>query len=379
MNVLIITGIFPPDSGGPATYVPIIARALVERGDRVTVITLSEVRSLETDGDDPFEVIRIRRGEFKPLRILRTIAKILRLGRRADLLYVNGLGLEAAISNFLLRKPMVAKVVGDWAWERAHQRGWVDEDFEEFQKSHYGGRVRLLQILRNFYARRMDRVIVPSRYLGKMLIEWWGIHADRVVVIPNAFEPHNGSSNPVTLPLETEFKVITVGRLIRLKRVDELIEVVAEIPKVGLVVVGDGPMQDALVRLAQDLEISDRVLFTGRIPQPQVTDYLQGCDLFVLNSTHEGLPHIVLEAMSAGILVIATDVGGTGEIIRDGENGILIRSGDRDALKRAIIKLLEDPELRGRFAKAGRETLSRFSLEAMVTQTVRVLEAETRV
>ena len=122
MNLLMITGIFPPDIGGPATYVPTMAGELVKRGHKITVVTLSD--SLDHDDHSYiFPVRRIRRGLFKPLRLLLTVLRILRDGRNAQVLYVNGLYLEAVIANYLLRKPMVQKIVGDWAWERSTNKG----------------------------------------------------------------------------------------------------------------------------------------------------------------------------------------------------------------------------------------------------------------
>src|SRR5688572_8809030 len=132
MRILIATGIFPPDIGGPATYVPQIAAAFAERGHQITVLTLSD----HLDGHDdtyPFRVVRLPRRIFKPWRRLHTVVRLVRLGRNADVLFVNGLAAEAVLANFLLRRPMVQKVVGDMAWERATNRGWVMDGFESFQ------------------------------------------------------------------------------------------------------------------------------------------------------------------------------------------------------------------------------------------------------
>ena len=132
MNLLMITGIFPPDIGGPATYVPTMAGELVKRGHKLTVVTLSD-RLDHDDRSYNFPVHRIRRGLFKPWRFLLTVLGILREGRKAQVLYVNGLYLEAVIANYLLRKPMVQKIVGDWAWERSTNKRWIKDNFEEFQ------------------------------------------------------------------------------------------------------------------------------------------------------------------------------------------------------------------------------------------------------
>src|SRR3990172_10300733 len=122
MKILVITGIFPPDIGGPASYVPKISEEIVKHGHIDTKITLSDVPSY-TDNYN-FDVVRIQRKSFKPIRFLKTILAIIRHGRQADLFFVNGLALEAVISNYFLKKPIIHKVVGDFAWERARNKGW---------------------------------------------------------------------------------------------------------------------------------------------------------------------------------------------------------------------------------------------------------------
>jgi hypothetical protein len=88
--------------------------------------------------------VRLPRQAFKPWRWLLTMLTIVRLGRRADVLFVNRLALEAVLANVVLRKPLVQKIVGDVAWERAINWGWVQESFEEFQKQRSGVKVEAL-------------------------------------------------------------------------------------------------------------------------------------------------------------------------------------------------------------------------------------------
>ena len=178
MRLLLITGIFPPDIGGPATYVPQLAGGLAARGHQITVLTLSD-RLDHDDRSYPFAVVRLPRHLSKPRRWLRTIHQIIRLGRQADLLLVNGLYLEAGLANQWLRKPLVQKVVGDVAWEQATNQGWVGDSFEAFQQRRYGLKVEALKALRISWTRRADRLIVPSRYLARWVTRW-GIPGDKI-------------------------------------------------------------------------------------------------------------------------------------------------------------------------------------------------------
>jgi len=271
----------------------------------------------------------------------------------------------------------VMKVVGDLAWERATGRGWTVDDFETFQKRRYGLQIELLKALRSWWTRRADRVIVPSRYLARWVAAW-GVPEEKIVVIYNAVEPVDGVE-PLPVPLRTPVKAVTVGRLIPLKRVDGLLEALKELPDLGLVVVGDGPERPRLERLARDLGVSDRVYFAGQRSKKEALGLMAACDLFVLNSAHEGLPYVVLEAMALGLPVVATAVGGTPEVVRNGETGLLIHSGNR-AMEKTLCALVTDEKTRQRLGeKAKKWVREHMSLQVMVTSTEKVLLNELEV
>jgi glycosyltransferase involved in cell wall biosynthesis len=371
MNVLMITGIFPPDIGGPATYVPTMASELVKRGHKITVVTLSD-RLDHDDRSYSFPVHRIRRGLSKPLRFLFTVLRILREGRNAQVLYVNGLFLESVIANFILRKPMVQKIVGDWAWERATNRKWVKDNFEEFQKRKYGFKIEVLKTLRNFCVRRADTLIAPSDYLARVIAAW-GVSASKIFLVYNAVEIPSWVRT--TVPLATRLNIVTVGRLVPWKQLDHLIEAVNECEDAGLVIVGDGPERGRLEALARQRQLADRVYFAGQRSKEETFALMAACDLFVLNSSYEGFPHVVLEAMGAGLPVVATEVGGTPELVRDGENGLLISPNANGALSKTLLKLLCSSEERQRLAAGGRETTQRFRRSPMIEATEAALRA----
>jgi glycosyltransferase involved in cell wall biosynthesis len=370
MRILIITGIFPPDIGGPATYVPQIATAFVGRGHRVAVLTLSDQLDHDAEGYS-FSVRCLPRKGFKVWRWLRTIAQIICLGRAADVLFVNGLALEAVLANVWLRKPMVQKVVGDLAWEQATNRGWVTDSFATFQRQRYAFNVEVLKSLRSWWTRRADHLIVPSRYMARWVGQL-GIAEERISVIYNALELMNDIL-PAKLPLPTSVNVATSCRLIPLKRVDKVIEAVSLCEGGGLVIIGDGPERKALEDAARALGIVDRVYFAGQRSKAEALSLLAACDLLVLNSTHEAFPHAVLEAMSLGLPVIATAVGGTPEIIQDGENGRLIAPDATKALTEVLLELVSSRGERQRLIFGARRTAERFSLQRMVAETETLL------
>jgi glycosyltransferase involved in cell wall biosynthesis len=370
ISILVVTGIFPPDIGGPASYVPAISTALVKHGHKVTVVTLSD--SIEHD-DHPysFHVRRILRNAFKPWRFVLAVSAILRKGRQAQVLYVNGLQLEAVIANFFLRKPLVQKIVGDWAWERSTNKGWIEDNFEEFQERRYCLKIELLKILRRFCAGRADAVIAPSQYLARV-VAGWGVAEAKIIVVYNAVEVP--AFIPTSVPLSAQLKVVTVGRLVPWKQVDHLIELLVDCDETGLVIVGDGPERDRLEELVRSHHLVDRVYFAGQRSKEDTFALMAACDLFVLNSTYEGFPHVVLEAMAAGLPVVATAVGGTPELVRSGENGLLVEPGAKANLLATLMSLGASSKVRQRLAEGGRQTIQRFRREAMIERTEAILK-----
>jgi glycosyltransferase involved in cell wall biosynthesis len=374
MRICLPTGIFPPDIGGPASYVPRIVKALVERGHEVQVITLSD--KPHDDTHYPFIVQRIPRGMARLPRMAKTIARIARAERRAEVVYANGLFIEAVLARGLVRRPLVLKVVGDWAWERATLNRQTEDGLEDFQTRRQRPRVEAVKRLRAWVTRKAQHVIVPSQYLADIVCGW-GVARERVTVIYNA--PDLAAARDTPLPQFDGSTIVTIGRLIPLKRIDSILRAIASLPRTRLVVAGDGPSRDGLEREAADLGLQSRAIFVGTVSREAVAGLLQRSDLLVLNSTHEGLPHVVLEAFAAGTPVLATRVGGTPEAVAHGVSGWLIPSGDEAELGRAIRLLLEDSALRDRLREGGQRMLTqRFRWETLVEQTLAVLEGHTK-
>jgi glycosyltransferase involved in cell wall biosynthesis len=367
VKILIVTGIFPPDHGGPARYVPTIASELRARGHNVIgIVTLSD----DPDYDDSryvFPVIRLRRGEALLRRVLRTIFAIARLARRADVVYLNGLVLEGMIATKIVGgKPTVIKVVGDLIWEKARNAQATDLTLDVFQEAGVPWMWRVLHWLQGFYTAHADAVIVPSSYLQR-IVRGWGVASDRIVVVPNAV-PLPGS--PKT-DLQPHYDLVTVARMVPWKGLAELIDVSAS-NQWSLRVVGDGPLMADLVCRA--VESGANVSFAGHVDEACVVQEFRDARLFVLNSSYEGLPHVVLEAKAAGVAVVATAAGGTPEIVRDGIDGLLVPVGDGPALAEAIRRLLRDEAERKRIIDAGRrQIIERHGFELLADRTEQIL------
>lgn len=158
--------------------------------------------------------------------------------------------------------------------------------------------------------------------------------------------------------------VLSVGRLSSEKGHADLIRAMVEVRRTCdfqtmLLLVGDGPEEANLQKLCNQLGLEDSVRMLGY--RRDVARCYEAADVFVLPSYSEGSPNVLLEAMDAGLPIIATDVGGVGEMIRHGENGLLVRARDVQGIARSIVELLTDAELRCALTAAARESLADYS------------------
>ena len=326
LKLLIVTGIFPPDHGGPASYVPAIATALSQKHTIIAVITLTEDQTYD-DAIYPFPVKRIRRQQNRLIRRIQTIATIYQLAKTADVVYLNGLVLEGVIaSKILRRKPTVIKIVGYLIWERARVNGMTQDTIDDFQHQSYNLKWNILKKIQGWYTNLADKIITPSQYLAEIVAQW-GINKSQIKIIYNSVHtlPSDNKINQ-----DKQVDCVTVARLVPWKGISELINVV--IPNNwSLNIIGDGILKTTLEKQVKPSQ-THLVKFLGYIPKEQVIEEIAKAKVFILNSTYEGLPHIVLEAKAAGVPVIATAVGGTPETITDGVNGYLIQAGDNPAL-----------------------------------------------
>ncbi len=355
MRLLLATGLYPPESGGPATYTKLLEERLPARGVAVSVLPFREVRHLP-----------------KIFRHASYAWRCVRMARHADVIYAQdtvSVGFPAALAALISRKTFLVRVPGDYAWEQSRQRFGVDADINEFQKRSFGLRTALLRAVQKFVVRRACMVVVPSEYM-RGLVAHWGVPHERIVRIYNGVELPVPTMAPLHRP--AGFLVVTVARLVPWKGIDRLISVVAQEPEWSLVVVDDGPQKEPLQALAKKLEAESRVYFVGRLPRAQALGWVAAADAFVLNSTYEGLSHLLIEAMSLGVPIVATRVGGNPELL--GEEGLLVPPKD-DAALHAALKVIElDPPLAKRRGEYAAERAKQFSIESTVAAVAELLK-----
>ncbi|MBI2057505.1 MAG: glycosyltransferase family 4 protein [Candidatus Yanofskybacteria bacterium] len=380
-KILIITGIFPPDIGGPASYAKTVGQKLSENFE-ISAVTYSSVRKYAEDKGLKFKVVRVWRKNFWLFRHLSYFFKVMSLAGRNDVVFslstING-GITGLMAARFFKKKFFIRIVGDYAWQTAVLKEKTNLSIDDFQKSKKKGWTSFLFKAQSFVCRRADRIVVPSEYISK-LVQGWGVSKDKVRVI------YNGSDfRPALLSKEDARKKIGVsgniifsyGRLVPWKGFRMLVKIMPQLLKINpffrLVIAGDGPERKILETMVNNLGLDKKVYIIGRKNPDEIAELLSASDVFVLNTSYEGFSHEILEVMLSGVPVITTPAGGNKEIIHQGENGFLVKYNDEFNLMEAIKTVWQMPELQKRFIENGRETAKYFSVEKMLEKTVKLL------
>ena len=318
MKILVTTGIFPPDVGGPARFIPNICNYL-SKNNEVTVLTFSNNTS-HSDFDFDYKLMRIPRNINKIRRFLKTLKSVLKEGKDVDLIFVNGLWFEVMLANFYLKKIIIRRFVGDPIWEKFYNNYKTNLNFEDFNNSKQKLFVELLKKIRNYSIKKCNKVIVPSDNLFNFIKKTG--YENKIIKIVNgtSIEPEKSKLH--------QNKFLIVSRLVRHKNIDIVIKSFTKLKKqhninFQLDILGDGPEKINLQKLIESLEMNNEIKLLGSKYDEELKKYYLNAKFFLQLSNYEGLPHTVLEAMSFGLVTIVSNVGGNNDIITNNLNGYI--------------------------------------------------------
>ena len=367
LQLLIATGLYPPDIGGPATYSRMLEEKLSEHNIVTTIVPFGKVRHMP--------------------KILRHIAYawlLFKESKHCDAIYALdpiSVGLPALLVSFITGKYFLIRLGGDYAWEQGQQRFGLHATLDEYTRDPKSAPllVRVFAALQTFVVQRAEVVIAPSEYL-KAIITSWGVESSNVEVIYSALFPLKVTKRKEELRTQLSYAgtvICSVGRLVPWKGFGELIEVVGvlrdQLPPITLIIIGDGPEQEVLQQKIETLQLQKNVRLFGKLGKDALGAAIKASDIFVLNTSYEGLSHQLLEVMDLGVPIVTTQIGGNPELIVDGVSGILVPVKNNEELKKALLRLMGNQTLQTQLVQHAKVRTLDFSQDAVVSQFASLL------
>lgn len=368
MKILLTSDWSPEAVNGVVTSVLNLRRGLESRGHEVRILTLSPTaHSWERDGVTYIGSVAV--GRIYPGARLRTAlgsAYIRRLLRwHPDVVHSN-----CEFSTFFMARHISERL----HVPLVHTYHTVYEDYTHYFCPSEGVGQYLVEKFSRWVADRTDCVIVPSDKVARLLIGY-NVNVP-IYVVPTGIEQSRfrataGEALEVRRSLgisDEETVLVSVGRLAKEKNCGELLRLMSELRElpVKLLLVGDGPVREELEQQCRELDIADRVVFTGMVPPEEVGRYYKAGDLFVSASTSETQGLTYFEALSAGLPMLCREDACLEGVVTDGQNGWQYRTRDEAAAR--VREFLSHPELRGPMSAAALETGRRYSVPAFAAQ-----------
>ena len=399
MNVLFLSKEYPPETGwgGIGTYIYNIAHALSESGHSVHILSLAykthpEYKEQKT-GKGSIHIHRIKPVRFptpilnhfffRSLEIIKfnitIILKIKKLlnSEKFDIIEAPEWRSEAFLLSFIKPKgvPLVIK---------CHSPSVL---LNEVYKNAPTLDSRFVDWIERTTIRNANLVISPSKNLADIVSEKMGIKINDIDIIPNPLDTEFFSPIPISYKEKNELKVLFVGRLDRLKGAHIFVEAIPiiskEMPDTSFILIGrdtnTGPNNSSMRTYLENLipnNIKERVSFFGNVERDILIDYYRGSDVCVVPSFYENFPNTVMEAMSCGKAVVASNTGGIPEVIEDAISGLLVKTGDAKDLAEKVIMLLKKRDMRENIGINARKRIESLYSKAVVAKYVEEVYAE---
>lgn len=381
MKVCLLTGVYPPRIGGPATQTKQLAQMLSREGVETFVVTFGPSNDVLNDDGvrihqlDPHEQPVVGPALQYGNALLRLRGIMAR--EKPDVVHMQTVGYLAVVTGLLLRTvariPSVVKYAGDLVWETvvssAPEHRWRDLTYDDIFTS--SAKARWLTKIERFALGSYTRVWATSRFQVDSLVRLVGVRREKVVLMPNYVLLPSPSRAPRG---DGPVTIATAARFTRWKRLDNTLRAFAQVRDTGArlqIVGGENPALERQLRtLARDLAIDDRVEFLGPLPSAEAMAVLDRADIFVSSTEYEPFGIVFVEAMALGLPIVATCVGGVPDVVPDGDAGFLVAPGDVDGMAVRLRELITDDGLRKRMGAQARERAQQFDLRRNIHRMV---------
>lgn len=306
MKIVLATGIYPPDIGGPATYVRALAEEFALRGMEVTVITYGKADRIEDYGS--WSVVCVPK--WGPIFRWWRYARALKAhASDADIVYAFS-SVSSGVPLFLSRiksPKRILRLGGDFGWERYTDRGG-QLGLRAWYASRPWIRGTMQRLLKQF-----DHVVFSTSFQQEIYREMYK-YLPQNSVLENALPKGDTRLHKKHEP----FRLLFLGRFVGFKNLPLLLRAIAKVPGVRLTLIGDGPMEKSLRQLSTELLLDQRVTFLSSVQEAQKGEVFQEYDLLILPSITEISPNAALEARAAGLPVLLTDQTGLSSLLNSG-------------------------------------------------------------
>lgn len=376
MKLFITTGIYHPDIGGPATYLKNILfkknfseipKYLLTLSDQKKLIMIENKRNLK--------IIRIKRKLNIFIRGFLIIIYLIKYARNCDVLYANGLYFETNLFSIIFHKKYIAKIVGDYHWERFKRKNLFSKSIEDFNRSK-NIFIIFIKIIRKLTFSNCIKIIVPSNYLKKVVYSW-NLRVKKIEIIYNSIDIKEFNYvKPKSLLKKINFQkgdkiICTISRLAKHKNITDLLDVINYKSNIKHIIIGEGPVRKEIENKIKKLNLKNNVFLLGSLNKSKTYSCLKISNFFILYSSYEGFAHVILEAMYFNNIVIATNVGGNKEIIKNNENGYLINFNDKQKMNEI---LSNNSKLKiASMKKKQKKTIEKFNNNLLIKNTINSL------
>ena len=396
MKILLVSGVYPPQIGGPSAQTEQIAQELIARGIEVRVVTYGD-RKLSTIVDGiPIDFLdgSPRRGLFnKLLRNAQIFCALLRIIKdfRPTILHMQTISFNLSIMTGIAAKfsgiPAMIKFSSDLVWDKINRGQLVEVSNSNTGNLSQRLSTLVLELIQRFLLFNYDCIWATTPVYKERLINKFAVCDRKILLLPNFIdlqpfetiaasrqsgEPQQKSTSSQSCA--QNIVLLTVSRLIPCKGLEICLEALSHLGDlpVNLRIVGNGASdyELSLRELAQSLDVSERVEFVGAVPPSQIAEEYRTADIFLLASYFEAFGIVLVEAMAAGIPIVATKVGGIPTVVQDGVSAKLVPAGDALSLATAIRSLITSEAKLQHMAIAARERSKQFDLKIVLDKLI---------
>ncbi len=371
MQILVLTHEYPPIGGGGGRVAQDLCLSLAKRGHSVTILTANCDQLPEHETQDGVQIIRLNSGRKEPFRanfkamlgyIWASFWFGLKLVRRSrpDVMHVH-FAVPAGVSAFLIS--LLTGVPYVLTAHLGDVPGGVPEKTGKW--------FRWIFPFTPPIWRKAAAIAAVSEFTRSLALKKYPVPIE---VIPNGVD--TDSLDPGQISVHQPPKIVFSGRFMPQKDPIFMIQCLAQVKDLPwtCTLIGDGPLRDQMTAEIEKLEMNDRFTFTGWVDPEQVIEEYRAADIMFMPSLSEGMPVVGVQALSMGLALVLSHVGGCVELVDEGQNGYLFEPKEIDGISFALRKLLTDQDLLLDFRKASRKKAKYFSLQNITLQYEALLQ-----